>query len=102
MLKRHDSGSYDGLMITFACLAENVSSSLLWSQAEQGATEGQDRLLGPERILGHLQSIGPMRRQLAEAGGGAFPLFLQLSESVLQLTEHVEPYDTHAHTDYCY
>ncbi|TNN78303.1 hypothetical protein EYF80_011543 [Liparis tanakae] len=41
----------------------NTSPSLL-SQAEQGAAEGQDRLLGPEGVLGHLQSVRPMRRQL--------------------------------------
>lgn len=75
----------------------NTSPSLL-SQAEQGTAEGQDRLLGPEGVLGHLQSVRPMRRQVAEAGGGAFPLLLQLSETVLQLAEHVEPNQTHTHT----
>lgn len=78
----------------------DVSASLLWSQAEQGTTEGQDWLLGPERILGHLQPIRPMRGQLAEAGGGAFLLFLQPSEAVLQLAEHVQPVKTQV-TIYC-
>lgn len=32
-----------------------------------------------------------MRRQLAEAGGGAFSLLLQLGEGVFQLAEHVQP-----------
>ena len=64
---------------------------LLWSQAEQGPTEGQDGLLGPEGILGHLQPVGPMSRQPAEARGGALFMFLQLSKSVLKLTEHVQP-----------
>lgn len=33
-----------------------------------------------------------MRRQLTEAGGGVLFLLLQLSESVFQLTKHVESY----------
>lgn len=64
--------------------------SLLRSQTEQGTAESQDWLLGPERVLRHLQPIWPMRRQLAEVGPGSLSLFQQLSEGVLQLTEHVE------------
>lgn len=80
------------------CVPADVSMSLLWSQAEQGTTKGQDWLLGPKGILGHLQSIWPVRRQLVEAGGRVFPPFLQLSKSVLQLTEHVKP--KHANKDF--
>lgn len=73
---------------------QTVSMFLLWSQAEQGPTEGQDWLLGPEGILGHLQPVRPMTMQVAETRGGAVFMFLQLSESVLQLSEHVEPKNT--------
>ena len=66
---------------------------LLWSQAQQGPTEGQDWLFGPEGILGHLQTIRPMRRKLTEGRGRVFFLLLQLSESVFQLTKHVKSYN---------
>lgn len=82
----------NGATITTAC--EHTSISLLWSKAEQGPPHGQDRLLGPEGILGHLQSVWPMRRQLAQAGGGAVSGAPQLGERVLQLAEHVEPTHT--------
>lgn len=70
---------------------KKLKQFLLRSKAEKGPTEGQDWLLGPEGLLGHLQSVGPMRRQLAEAGGGVFSLLVQLGEGVFQLAEHVEP-----------
>lgn len=73
------------------CKQEEINRSLQWAKAEKGPTEGQDWLLGPEGLLGHLQPVCPMRRQLAEAGGGAFSLLLQLGEGVFQLAEHVQP-----------
>lgn len=73
----------------------SVSVLLLWSEAEQGPTQSQDRLFGSEGILSHLQSVWPMRWQLADACGRVLLIFLQLSECVLQLTKHVQPKHNH-------
>lgn len=66
--------------------------SIPLSEAEHGSAEGEDGLLGPEGVLGHLKPGLPVECLLAIPWPRPLlPLLLQVCEGMLQLTQHVQP-----------